>query len=109
MKRVIFLTILLLTGIFMSNCASGGYSIPQGSIFTGITLNKDVSTAADLNTKSGESCAYSILNLFAFGDAGAKAAATKGGLRVVRAVDYSYTDVLYGALFTSVCTIVRGE
>jgi hypothetical protein len=109
MKKVIFLATISLVSILFSNCASSGYSLPQGSIFTGVTLNKDVSTAADLNTKSGESCAFSVLNLFAFGDAGAKAAATRGGLKVVRAVDFSYTDVFYGALFSSVCTIVRGE
>jgi hypothetical protein len=108
MKTFKVIACIFLMSVMLISCASG-YSLPDGSLFTSVVLNKDVSSAADLNTKSGEACATSFLGAFSFGDAGAKKAATNGGIKIVKAVDFRYNSVLYGVLFASVCTVVRGE
>ncbi|WP_411823609.1 TRL domain-containing protein [Leptospira sp. 'Mane'] len=111
MKKVYLILLFVLFGAMTFNCASAGgdYTISSGSLFSSVTLNKDISTAAELNTKTGEACAMSFLSLIAVGDASAKAAAVQGNIKVVKAVDYSTTNFIYGLVFRSLCTIVRGE
>lgn len=109
MKTTKVLAIIFLLSTVMMNCLSSGYSLSDGSLFTSVALNKDVSTAADLSFKSGEACATSFFGAISLGDAGAKKAAENGGIKIVRAVDFKYRSVFSGGIFASVCTVVRGE
>lgn len=104
----LFLIIALLALFAFESCSFMSYAPPTGSLFTSVTLNKDVSTATDIGGKSGEACSHNLLMLFSFGNAGIATAAANGGIKVVKAVDYSRTSVL-SVLYTGVCTIARGD
>ena len=94
--------------VAMIACSGGGYAPPSGSIMQTVTLNKDVSTATPVGAKKGEACASGILGLISSGDAGIKAAAAKGGITKVNAVDYQ-VDNLLGSVLTKTCTIAYGD
>ncbi|MDF3820040.1 TRL domain-containing protein [Leptospira sp. 96542] len=98
-----------MVGFVMFNCAIAGpgYGITPGGLFSSAAMNKDISTATDVGGKTGEACAFSILSLIAFGDGSIKSAQEDGGIKVVKAVDYRYTNVM--SFFSSVCTIARGD
>lgn len=102
--------ILIFVGYFFQNCfaVAHGYNMGGGSLFTSVTLNKDVSTAIDTGSKTGEACTHGFLGLISVGDGSAKKASENGSVKVVKAVDYSYDNVL-GLLYESTCTIVRGD
>jgi hypothetical protein len=106
--KIVSLILFFLSLIVIENCSSLAYVPPNGSIFTSVTLNKDVSSATDIGSKSGEACTHNILYLFSFGEAGVTAAASNGGIKVVKAVDYSRTSFL-SLIYTGVCTIARGD
>ncbi|OGL40977.1 MAG: hypothetical protein A3C43_07680 [Candidatus Schekmanbacteria bacterium RIFCSPHIGHO2_02_FULL_38_11] len=62
----------------------------------------------ELGTKQGKASAYVILWFFAFGNAGSKAAADNGGLKIIRHADYKDLVFLSG-LFAIRTTIVYGD
>lgn len=109
MKRVYLLILLLLLGT-LSNCVSAGpgYTISPAFIMTDLTLNKDISTSTEVGAKAGEACVYNILYIASFGDASIKKAQEDAGIKIVKAVDYQYVSIL-GYIYTSVCTIARGD
>jgi hypothetical protein len=61
-----------------------------------------------LGTREGRSSCYSVLWLFAWGDAGAKAAATQGNIKVIRHADTEVKSVLLG-IYSRVTTVVYGD
>ena len=61
-----------------------------------------------IGSKEGRSNAYSILWLFAWGDAGTRAAATHGNIKVIRYADTETKLVLFG-VYTRVTTVVYGD
>ena len=61
-----------------------------------------------LGSKEGRSHCYSILWLFAWGDAGTKAAATQGDIKIIRHADTEVKLVLLGT-YMRVTTIVYGD
>lgn len=108
MKKIVLTIIAMGMVAFLANCVSSGYDVPPGSLYTNYTVNKDVSTAADVSGKEGTACASNILGWVATGDAGIKAAASSGGIKTVKAVDFSRMVIL-GSIYTKVCTIARGD
>ena len=62
----------------------------------------------ELGDKTGQSSEYSLLWLFAWGDAGSKAAAQNGRLTVIRHADIKVFFLLFG-LYTEVTTVVYGD
>ncbi len=58
-------------------------------------------------TKTGESCAYGVLGLVAWGDASQDAAARAGGITQVQAADEKRMGVL-GIVYRKYCTVVSG-
>ncbi|TGN10215.1 TRL domain-containing protein [Leptospira ilyithenensis] len=107
MKKYIALTAVFAVAIAIA-CSGGGYNAPSGSILQDTTLNKDISTAAAVGSKSGEACTVGYLGIIASGDASVKAAAAAGGINKVNAVDYK-NDNLLGSLIAKTCTIARGD
>ncbi len=110
-KYLLWLSVVLAT-LFLSNCVSllGGL---QGSLYTDVVenatiINKDASEKEGLGTKTGEACATAYLGLVATGNAGIKAAAQKGNINNVRALDYKMNSIL-GSVLVTKCTIVHGD
>ena len=64
--------------------------------------------ATQLGSKEGRANSYSVLWLLAWGDAGTKAAATQGGIRIIRHADTEVKLVLLG-LYSRVTTVVYGD
>ena len=61
-----------------------------------------------LGSKEGRSNAYSVLWLVAWGDAGTKAAATQGNIKVISYADTEVKSVLLG-MYTRVTTVIYGD
>ncbi len=98
MKRFTLLVTLVFTAIIMSSCLYSKVTVPLST-----ELNK-----TDLGQKKGEASTYSVLWLFAWGDAGAAAAAKNGGITTMRHMDRKINIILFG-LYTSTTTIVYGD
>lgn len=62
----------------------------------------------ELGEKIGTSHLKSVLWLFAWGDAGTKAAADNGGITVIKHADVEYYVLLLG-LYTRITTVVYGD
>lgn len=62
----------------------------------------------ELGEKIGKSELKSFLWLFAWGDAGTKAAADNGGIKVIKHADVEYFVVLLG-MYTRITTVVYGD
>lgn len=62
----------------------------------------------ELGDKTGQASEYSLLWLVAWGDAGSKAAAENGNLKVIRHADIRVFSLLFG-LYTEVTTVVYGD
>ena len=98
-------TLGLLAGLAsQSGCITMGR--PVGLIYTNYDVNHNV-TQNKLGTKTGESCAKSVLGLFAWGDASAATAARAAGINTIASVDDNLFSVL--GIFESLCTRVSGD
>ena len=62
----------------------------------------------ELGTKVGRSQLRSVFWLFAWGDAGTKAAADDGGITVINHADVEYFTILLG-LYGRITTVVYGD
>ena len=89
---------LILMSLLLSGCMYTNVQRPLGTEF-----NK-----TELGTKVGRSSNYSLLWLFAWGDAGTKAAAENGKITVIRHADTKVFSLVFG-LYTEVSTIVYGD
>jgi hypothetical protein len=81
----------------------------SGCLYTNIQrpLDKNFHTT-DLGSREGRASNRSILWLFAWGDAGTKAAAENGDISVITHADQEMLFVLFG-LYFSVTTVVYGD
>jgi hypothetical protein len=89
---------LLLVSLLLSGCIYSNVQRPLGTEFN----------ETKLGTKTGKSKSRSVLWLFAWGDAGTKAAAENGKITVIRYADSKYFFLLFG-LYAEVTTIVYGD
>ena len=94
-KRLIVLTFL---SFIFAGCLYMDVQRPLGTEF-----NK-----TELGTKTGQASCHSVLWLFAWGDAGTKAAAENGGIKIIRHADTKVFSVLFG-LYSRVTTIAYGD
>ena len=62
----------------------------------------------ELGTKEGRASAYSLFWLVAWGDAGNKAAAKNGDIKVINCADAEILSVFLG-LYTRMTTVVYGD
>lgn len=107
MKKIIAVAIVAAFAAAIA-CSGGGYAAPSGSIMQDTTLNKDVSTATGVGSKTGKACTSGILGIISSGDGGVKAAAAAGGVTTIKAVDYQNNNLL-GSVLAETCTIVHGD
>jgi len=83
--------------------------LTSGCLYSNIQrpLDKDLQNT-DLGSKEGRASNRSILWLFAWGDAGTKAAAENGDISVIKHADQETLVVLFG-LYFRVTTVVYGD
>ena len=99
MKRTLMIIMCVgLVTIFLSGCVYMKVQRPHDK-------NYD---KTELGAKVGKSELKSILWLFAWGDAGTKAAAENGEITVIRHADVEYYVILLG-LYTRLTTVVYGD
>lgn len=97
MRRPLPLLSLALAGLLTSGCIHTRTPYDE---------NLDRTTLGD---KTGEAHWQSVLGLFAWGDAGTKAAAQDGGLTVVNHADVETFAIFFGLLYLKRTTIVYGD
>lgn len=115
-KTITLLSTIGITLGLLANCAvsAPGVSRPGvGLIYQDVTtnatlINKDTSENESIGAKSGKACAYSILGLVAWGDAGIRAAARNGGITKVKAMDMENFQIV-GPVWMESCTLVHGD
>jgi hypothetical protein len=98
MNRIAVIVVTVLLFITMSGCIYTHVTMPYTT-----ELNK-----TELGQKKGTSSFQSVLWLFAWGDAGAAAAAKDGGITTLRYMDREFKYVLFG-IYQSQTTIVYGD
>jgi|YNPMSStandDraft_2_1061718.scaffolds.fasta_scaffold29721_2 hypothetical protein len=101
-KTLTFFTLSML--LLALNCATPGFG-PIGVLFTSAKIG--TYGTGKPASKTGESCAFSVLGLIAIGDASVEAAKSRGGINDVSYVDYEIFNVL--GLYAKLCTMVRGN
>lgn len=98
MKQLFLMVVLATVIVATSGCIYTHVTIPLST-----ELNK-----TDLGHKQGESSLYSLVWLFAWGDAGAASAAKNGGITVLTHMDRDVLSILFG-VYSRVTTIVYGD
>jgi len=98
MKHFFLIVVLVITMLAANGCVYTNVTMPLST-----ELNKN-----DLGHKQGESSMYSILWLFAWGDAGQASAARSGDVTVITHMDREMQVILFG-LYSRVTTIVYGD
>ena len=89
---------ILALAVLLSGCLYTNVQRPLGTEYN----------QTELGDKVGQASSYSVLWLFAWGDAGSKAAADNGGLKVIRHADTRVYSLFFG-LYSKVSTIVYGD
>lgn len=97
-KRMIAASLLAAAILLAPGCAYMHVQTPLDTNFD----------ATQLGAREGRSHAYSVLWLFAWGNAGTKAAATQGDIKVIRHADTEVKSVLFG-LYSRMTTVVYGD
>jgi len=100
MKQLSILRIILpilLVGLF-SGCIYSRIQIPLDTNFDN----------TELGTKEGRSTCRSLIYLFAWGNAGTRAAAENGNIKIIKHADRESTIILFG-LYTQLTTVVHGD
>jgi hypothetical protein len=98
MRPIAVIMVLVLVAISATGCVYTHITMPLST-----ELNK-----TDLGHKQGVASMYSVLWLFAWGDAGAAAAARNGGVNVLTYMDREFESVMFG-IYTRTTTIVYGD
>jgi hypothetical protein len=98
MKLLVLLLILAMATITLTGCVYTHVTLPYST-----ELNK-----TELGHKQGEASMYALLWLFAWGDAGAAAAAKNGGITTLTHMDREFYSVLFG-IYSRQITIVYGD
>jgi hypothetical protein len=81
----------------------------NGCVYTHVTMPYSTElNKTELGQKQGEASFYSMLWLFAWGDAGAATAARNGGISTLMHMDREFHSVLFG-IYTRTSTIVYGD
>ena len=98
MKPAVLIMTLVLIAIMLTGCLYSNITLPYGT-----ELNR-----TELGHKKGTSSMYSVLWLFAWGDAGAAAASKNGGITMLTHMDREMYSVLFG-IYSRHTTIVYGD
>jgi hypothetical protein len=89
-----------------TGCAMSMSNPVTGFVYSG-TQGATAVTESAIGSKTGESCAMSILGVVGLGDASTASAAKAGGITKVSTVDSNTFQVL--GVYAKNCTVVTGE
>ena len=105
-RRIMQIVSLCLAVMLFGGCAGWVDSPAKGIVFTWVDgpIN---ATSYGQSTLTGDSCAYSILGLVAFGSASINSAKISGKIKEVASVDHETFNIL--GIVGSYCTVVRGS
>ncbi len=98
MKPLVLIMIVVFVAFILTGCLYSHVTMPLST-----ELNK-----TELGHKRGEASMRSVLWLFAWGDAGAAAAAKDGGITTMTHMDRELYVILFG-IYTRTATIVYGD
>jgi|JI8StandDraft_1071087.scaffolds.fasta_scaffold10769_3 hypothetical protein len=90
--------------VLLFSCATTG-SGPQSLLFTDHTLA--IYSDGESSKKQGESCAYSVLGLIAWGDASSQTSQKNAYVTKIRSIDQRSFSFL--GSYAKLCTIVKGN
>jgi hypothetical protein len=105
MLRKSWLLGALLTAALLAGCEMGGVVPPRGVIYN--DEKAPLFGGRELGTKEGCASTYTILFLFAWGDASITAAAREGDITHVKQTNYRLFNIL--GIYQRYTTIVRGD
>lgn len=77
--------------VLLGGCAT---TMPQGTIFTGVTLPQAATGSTAGASKIGTAQCMSIMGAVAFGNASIEAAAANGGITKIHHVDWEVKNIL---------------
>jgi TRL-like protein family len=105
-RRITQIVSLCLAVLLFGGCAGWVDSPAKGIVLTWVNgpIN---ATPYGQTARRGESCAFSILGLVAWGDASINGAKSSGQIKEVASVDHESFNLL--GVFGSYCTVVRGS
>ncbi len=98
MKKIVVMAAVIFSLIVLNGCIYTHVTMPLST-----ELNK-----TELGHKKGEAAMYTVLWLFAWGDAGGADAAKKGNITVMTHMDREFLGILFG-VYTRTTTIVYGD
>ena len=104
-RRSMQIVCVTLAAVFLAGCSITVDSPAKGAFFTSVEGPINATSSAQ-SARTGQSCAYSILGLIAWGDASIHGAKGAGGIKEVSSVDHESLNVF--GIFGSYCTVVRG-
>ena len=106
--HTIFLGLLvaLAMGAFGCGMVSGGNGSLSGFIYTDYSMGGALG-ASQVDSKTGEACASTILGWVATGDASIEAAKKDGKITEVSYVDHNVSNIL--GIYATSCTVVHGQ
>jgi len=101
MKKISFIVLVLFVAVMLNGCAT---PYPMGMIYTEIKAPVAAGDGGMNYSKVGTSKATSILGIVALGDCSIKTAASNGGIKTIKYVDYDAKNILgfYGEYTTTV-------
>jgi hypothetical protein len=103
MKKISLMVLVLFVAVMLSGCAT---PFPMGAIYTELKAPVGAGEGSVSYSKVGTSKANSILSLVAWGDCSIKTAASNGGIKNIKYVDYDVKNILGVGEFT---TTVYGD
>ncbi len=105
MRKIILITMLLLSAMIFYGCASVATPL-TGYLYSGVKWPMDAEGNSE-TLKEGKACATSILGLIATGDASIDAAKKNGDIKEVISVDVESTQIL--GIYAKFCTVAKGR
>lgn len=108
MKHLALLAVLALACAGLTGCLRAPVIPPQGWIYSEFQAPLDIDyNKTPTDGKVGKAESMCVLGLVALGDASAKAAADKAGIKTIEHADYSYSNIL--GVIQRYDTVVYGQ
>lgn len=106
MKNFLAVALVALT---LAGCTTAPFMPSVGALYTNNKAPLQLEyNNTDLGCKVGQATAHSFAGLFAFGDTSIQTAAKDGDIKIIKHVDYEFTNVFFG-IFTKTTVYVYGE
>ncbi len=107
MKNLALIALVASTFVLGSGCFAMSTRAPlTGALYSDVKAGENVTSNSGAS-KTGKSCATSILGLVATGDASIETAARQGGITKISYVDGQSTTIL--GIVATYCSEVHGE